>query len=154
MRKRSWLLAATIGVLAAMPAAAKDIDSVTGDDVVRLLEAAGYRATLGVDGVGEPLVSSHAADADFFVSFYGCDAGRCGSIQFRSGFALEDDVPLEVANEWNQQMRYAEAWIDEEGDPWLEMDIDLSEGATEAQVTGYIEIWRFMLEAYQAHIGF
>lgn len=148
------MLAVALGLMVAPPAGARDITSLDGPELARILQDAGYRATVGVDAVGDPMVTSTASGSDFSVFMYDCDAGRCGSIQFKAGFDLDPGTTTDAMNAWNEGMRYTNAYMDDEGDPWLELDLDLAEGSTDTQVVGYLQLWDTLMGQFQDHIGF
>jgi hypothetical protein len=149
--KLVWGLAAICA--AAMPAVhAAEIDRIGGDQLVDLVADAGYRATPGRDNQGDPMVSSSAAGATFTIYMYGCEEDRCKSLQFRAGFDLADGISLERINAWNRDKRYGSAYLDDENDPWLQMDLDLEGGATTGQVTEYVELWDTLLGQFQTFI--
>src|SRR5690606_3984244 len=58
------------------------IDSIDVEQLAGLLADAGYRATAGRDGEGDPMLSSSAAGANFNIYMYGCEGERCKSLQF------------------------------------------------------------------------
>lgn len=152
--KLVWGLAAICA--AAMPAALAAetgrIDRVGGEQLAELVADAGYRATPGRDGQGDPMVSSSAAGANYTIYMYGCEEDRCKSLQFIAGFDLADGIGLQRINAWNRDKRYGSAYLDDEEDPWLQMDLDLEGGATTGQVTEYVELWDTLLGQFQAFI--
>src|SRR5690606_13260757 len=101
------------------------IDSIDVEQLAGLLADAGYRATAGRDGEGDPMLSSSAAGANFNIYMYGCESERCKSLQFIAGFDLADGITLQRINEWNRDKRYGSAYLDDEDDLWLQMDLDL-----------------------------
>ncbi|GAB3733920.1 YbjN domain-containing protein [Luteimonas pelagia] len=151
---RAALLAGLLAAPAtnAMAADTTVIRDISGQDVARMVEGAGYRAELGEDGVGDPMITSSAAGANYYIYMYGCEDGRCDSLQFRAGFDLDDGISAARVNEWNRERRYGKAWMDEENDPWIELDLDLEGGATGAQVVSYVELWDTLLGQFQTFI--
>ena len=49
------------------------------------------------------------------------------SIQFYVCFS-GTSAPLEKVNEWNRSKRFSRSYLDSEGDPCLELDLDLAGG--------------------------
>jgi len=138
---------------AAMSAAqAGEIDRIGGEQLADLVADAGYRATPGRDSQGDPMVSSSAAGANYTIYMYDCEEDRCSSLQFLAGFDLADGIALERINAWNRDKRYGSAYLDDENDPWLQMDLDLEGGATTGQVTDYVELWDTLLGQFQTFI--
>jgi hypothetical protein len=138
--------------LATPAAAAAEIRDISGEELAGLLRKAGYRATVGRDSGGDPMVTSSAAGAQFSIMMYDCQEDRCKSLQFGAGFDLADGGSLANVNAWNRDKRYAKAWLDDEVDPWLELDLDLEGGGSLELVGDYIELWDAALGQFQTHV--
>lgn len=54
------------------------------------------------------------------------------NIQFR--LAVRNEASLEWVNTWNAEKKYTKSYLDSEGDPVLEMDLDLAGGVTDARI--------------------
>ena len=59
-------------------------------------------------------------------------------VQFQSSFE-EAGTSLEKVNAWNQSKRYSRSYIDSEGDPVLELDLDLEGGVTHDRIVSYLQ---------------
>jgi len=79
----------------------------------------------------------HAEFLTFQVQFFFYDGGD--SLQFHWA-AAGTDATLEKVNKWNQEKRFSRAYLDEDGDPHLELDLDLEGGGTEDCVRRFIKI--------------
>ncbi|HEY1425777.1 MAG TPA: YbjN domain-containing protein [Caulobacteraceae bacterium] len=64
------------------------------------------------------------------VYLFDCKAGRCGSVQFASGWATHGKFDTSQMNHWNRSNRWCRGYFDSENDPWLEMDVDLTPGGS------------------------
>lgn len=129
--------------------------SVSGDEVQAVLQRAGYRAELGVDSVGDPMVSSATGGLGYTVYFYECSSEkRCNSLVFWGGFAMNEKPSIDAINEWNQTKRFSRAYLDEEGDPILEMDLLVDGGITEATLVEALNLWDQSLPLFADHVGF
>lgn len=144
--------AMTSGVQAAQAAEGGRIDSIDVEQLAELLAEAGYRATPGRDGEGDPMLSSSAAGANFNIYMYGCEGDRCKSLQFIAGFDLADGIAPQRINKWNRDKRYGSAYLDDEDDPWLQMDLDLEGGSSTGQFKEYAELWDTLLGQFQVFI--
>src|SRR5262245_44483911 len=83
------------------------------NSVVRALQNAGYSATLGTDGVGDPMVTSAYGGTTFQVFFYNCSNHReCATVQFHSGYDLSRTISLDTINQWNKSQRFGRAYLD------------------------------------------
>ncbi|MFC1512225.1 YbjN domain-containing protein [Candidatus Latescibacterota bacterium] len=59
------------------------------------------------------------------------------SIMFWAGVE-SDNTTLRNVNDWNMNARYSRAYIDEEGDPILELDLDLEGGVTRDRIVDFL----------------
>jgi hypothetical protein len=57
-------------------------------------------------------------------------------------------------NEWNRDKRYTRAYIDKEGDPCLELDLDLEGGSSMGAVREMFRTWRTCVKLFTEHIGY
>lgn len=70
------------------------------------------------------------------------------SAQLFAGFSSSRALSPVIINEWNRTKRFSRAYIDQEGDPILESDIDLEGGVTEAAIVTWIETFAISLKAF------
>lgn len=131
---------------------------VLASDPVRILDLvqqAGYRATLGTDNVGDPKISSQISESEFSIYFYGCENGQnCTTVQLVAGYNLADGISAEAMNEWNASKRFAYAYVDDENDPFLNMDLNLDyDGQGEKNFIDTLELWGTLVEDFEDHIG-
>ena len=148
-------LAMLAGLLLAPAAGAAVRDSITKEEVAAALRAVGATdVSLERDAAGDPMVAANLHDADFQVLMYDCSGDRCASIQFRSGYDLDDGMSWDEMNDWNTALRYGKAWLDEEGDPFIELDLDLSGGSSDGQVRKYVAMWDAMLSGFHEYIDY
>ena len=73
------------------------------------------------------------------------DDGR--SLQFHTAF-LDTQTTLATVNEWNRSKKYSRSYLDKDGDPHLELDLDLSGGITEARVIDFLATCRQSFERW------
>jgi hypothetical protein len=124
--------------------------------IVRALQGGGYSAKLGVDKVGDPMVTSAVGGTTFQIFFYNCTNHMgCATVQFHSGYDLNTAPPLETINEWNRSERFGRAYLDKENDPILEMDVDLDDGGLSPLLfIDNVEFWATILGKFETHIGY
>ena len=124
--------------------------------LVRALQNGGYQAKLGVDRVGDPMITSGFSGTSFQIFFYNCtNHTQCATVQFHSGYDFDHPLPLETINEWNRSERFGRAYLDKESDPILEMDVDLDDGGlSPALFIDNIEFWTSVLGKFEKHIGY
>ena len=143
-------------LLAAAPAQAQLVKAQDPDTLVRALQNGGYQAKLGVDKVGDPMITSGYSGTTFQIFFYNCTNHKeCATVQFHSGYHLEKPVTLDMMNAWNQSQRFGRGFLDKVNDPILEMDVDLDDGGlSPALFIDNIEFWTSILTRFEQHIGF
>jgi hypothetical protein len=129
------------------------VDASTPQTIANLMQQAGYRAVLTTDNVGDPKIESSAAGADFSIYFYGCENGQnCLSLQYTSGYDLPDGASLGLMNDWNKSKRFGFAYLDEENDPFLNYDVNMSYGVSEQNFLDSLSLWDTILADFHNHI--
>jgi len=149
----SLSLAAALMLAPAVQAENLHEGGMTGPEVVAWMQKAGYKAELGKDDSGDPMVSSAADGQTFKVYFYDCEAGRCKALQFSAGFDLKTPLTLDKTNEWNRKNRYLKAYLDEEGDPYVQYDVNVNAGRTLAGLDDDFGVWTGMIGDFTTFIG-
>lgn len=156
------LLAGGSTIVGFAPPASADTDakyvytSITGPELQRLIQKWGYRAELGTDNTGDPKISSAVSGANFSIYFYGCDTQapkRCDSISFSAAFDLDEGLTAAYINEWNRTKRFGNAWIDDEGDPFLNMQVNIDGGIAEDAIRQNLDWWEIGMSGYLEYIG-
>jgi hypothetical protein len=140
MRAIGWTIAiAAAGI--AIPAQAQMVSAKDPRTLVAALKAKGYETELLTTGTA-PSIASSVGGLKFRIYFENCTAGKaCTTVTFFTGFTDLDSSP-EKANEWNSKNRFARAYIDDEKDPVLAMDLDLDyKGIPRSNFNEYIDIW-------------
>ncbi|MBZ4023632.1 YbjN domain-containing protein [Rhodobacter sp. TJ_12] len=141
--------------LAALVGATPVQSQVVGDpDVIRsFMESYGLQVSRDTDNAGDPRLSSRIEGTNFKVYFYGCNKGRCDSIQFSAGFDLRDPMSAWKINEWNRKKRFGKAYLDDEGDPYVEYDVNLDfDGCGGRNFDDTIDLWRVVLGEFRDFI--
>lgn len=150
---RTILTAALLGALA-LPAAAQVM--ADPDVVATFLEDYGLKVTRDTDDEGDPMLQSRIEGTYFDVFFYGCtEAKNCTSIEFSAVF--ETNAPMKYAevNDWNRQNRFARAYLDDDGNPNIEFDVNLDfEGVGGKNFDDTIDLWRLALADFRKHINY
>lgn len=158
MMMRGMLQAAALAATAyAMLPAAAHAQLISAADpaaVAKVLQDKGYRAELTKDSEGDPLIKSGAEGASFLLLFFNCTKGKnCATVQFYAGFDREGSYSLEKLNEWNRTKRFGRAYRDNEGDPVIEMDVDMDDGGmSKALFEDNVEFWTSLLSSFQQFI--
>ena len=122
-------IALICGISSPVAALAANLDAGNATELVDLLQDLGYRAMLTTDSSGDPLILSSADGSDFSIFFYGCTNGQsCKAIQFSKGYDMDQGMSLEQVNTWNRDYRFGKVYLDDEADPFIEMDVNLDFG--------------------------
>jgi hypothetical protein len=154
--KSKWLAIAAFAGAWALPAQAQMVRAQDPATLVSALQKGGYAAKLGIDKVGDPMITSGVNGTTFQIFFYNCTANKnCATVSFHSGYDLKTSPGLERMNEWNRGQRFGRAYLDKEDDPILEMDVDLDDGGlSPALFIDNIEFWASILGNFEKHIGY
>lgn len=149
------LVAAAIALFA-LPsiAQAQMVRASSPNSVVTALQEGGYKAVLSKDGTGDPKIESASSGARFFINFYGCKNNfDCTTVTFYAGWS-KVNVSLNQINEWNKAKRFSRAYIDKDGDPVIEFDVDLDDGGmSQALFIDNVQFWETSLAGFKKHIG-
>jgi Putative bacterial sensory transduction regulator len=136
------------------------IDSARADGLVdatdpaRLLGIAkGFgTANLEKSTNGDPKIAGRLEGVKYGIYFFGCtDNSNCDDIQFATAWAGAE-VSEEKINEWNKTKRYGKAYLDDEGDPHLEMDVNIHLGVSEENLSDTFEWWGTVLRAFKKEV--
>ena len=146
--------AALVACLAAAPARAESLLASDPDAIMLAMQKEGFLVTLGEADDGTPKLSSKVSDTTFNVYFYGCeDEDVCTSVQFSAGYDLDNATSANKANVWNSENRYARAVIDDEGDPFLRMDmVMVGDGVGVQSFAETLDLWRILVEDFEEYI--
>ena len=146
MKKLALGLALCLGT--PLPAAAQNVLASDPASLTQILQGFGYRAELSKDSGGDPKISSSSGGANFSIFFYGCTNGQtCDAISFSAAFDLDPGSNVAVMNDWNQKKRYTKAYLDDEQDPVIDMDIFLGSGGVS------VDNFRFWVDTWERAIG-
>lgn len=134
--------------------ASAEITATNANVVMKAMQDFGLVATMGTDNEGDPKISSRVSDTKFSVYFYGCqENNNCTSIMIKAGYDLNTGISALKINEWNREKRFAKAYIDDEGDPFLEMDINLDyDGVGNKNFEDTLDWWRLLVEDFEEFI--
>jgi hypothetical protein len=112
------------------------------EEVAAVVKDSGATVEITKDSGGDPMIKASFGKSNFRVLFYGCSpAKRCKSIQFSSAWDLKDGMTAAKANEWNFTKRWGRLGLDDENDPFLNMDLYLEDGATTEALASDMVIW-------------
>jgi hypothetical protein len=149
-------LAAASLALFALPASAKDLPEggMTAKEVAAWLQDQGYSAQVKPDPTtpGDEIVSSTIEGVNYDIYMYICKEGRCGSIQYAAGWTKPEGMSSSKINDWDKNKRYLRAYMDDKGNAWGEMDVDLTPGGTYEYLNGTLDRWKSIVTEYKNFI--
>lgn len=134
---------------------AEQITARSPKAVVSAMRAYGMIATLDTDDYGDPMIESRISQSRFYIFFYDCEQSKdCRSIQFRSSYVTEGSVVLEQVNEWNRDRRFGKAYLDDDNDAVIEMDLNLDfDGVGAENFEDSLDYWRVIVEQFEDFIS-
>ena len=110
------------------------VDPADPSSVAAAMLDRGYRAEMSEDGAGDPLIISADGGINFAVVFYGCvDNRNCQTLQLAATYGFDEGTKpsADTLHDFDRQHRYTRTYLDEEGAPWIEMDIQVKDGPIE-----------------------
>jgi len=97
---------------------------------------------VAADENGDPVwIFIHSGIFITIVSYDETTPDRYASLLFYAGWAAHSSVSLFEINDWNSRSRFGRAYVDETGDPVVELDLLLTGGVTAQTLKEYIEIF-------------
>jgi hypothetical protein len=131
------------------PAFAEELVDATMPERIYEIARGFGSAELGKDSQGDPRIIGRVDGTKYGVYFYGCAKGReCDDIQFSAGWS-GPKVSLEKINEWNRDKRFGKAYIDSDGDPRLEMEVNLDYGVSAKNLEDSFNWWSKALKEFK-----
>ena len=148
---RSQALVFALATLAAPVLA--NVDGTNPAALVSVIQSEGYPATLSTDSTGDPMIESKMEGISYKIFFYGCEQGQsCSTIKFSTAFNMQDGMTLQAVNRWHQENRFGTVFLDDEMDPFIDMDVNLAFGVTEANFADTVDWWRVVLSEFKQFI--
>jgi len=127
------------------------VDATDPERIVQLMRGFGS-STLETDDYGDPLITGRVEGSKYGIYFYGCEENRsCKDIQFSAAWAGYD-VSMHQINEWNKTKRYGKAYLDNDGDPAIEMSVNLTYGVSRDNFDDTIDWWTITMKEFESYI--
>ncbi len=145
------LLAACMAVslLAGPQVSAQElIDAKNPQAILEIAKGFGS-AKLGTDAEGDPLITGRIQGTKYGIYFYGCNSKGedCDDIQFNAAWSGVK-ASLKDVNQWNAEKRYGKAYIDSEGDPVIQMTVNLDYGVSTGNFDDTFNWWSKALQGF------
>lgn len=147
-RIASAIVAATLMVPATR---AQTITLREPEMIAELLRVEGYEAEVDTrKDDADPSLSANYDGLKFGLFFWNCEKTRdCQSVEFYAGFK-NHQLDLEKLNLWNRERRFARAYLDEEGDAVITMDLNVEPGGLERKLfVDSLNIWSSLLAQFE-----
>jgi hypothetical protein len=136
-----------------VPQVPQVVTSLTAEEMEAILKEAGYRYERVKEGA-EVFFSLRIGGLRALLFLTDCNGGRCGSLQLFAGFKMGKPPTLERINAWNREKRFSRAYLDKDGDPVLESELDLEGGVTRQAIISFLETFEISLSRFATWIGF
>jgi hypothetical protein len=141
--RAGWLLvtaALAIGLPGAHAAAVHDVvDTISVDDLAELMEGEGYAVEVNNERFVQWKIDGYRCQV--FV------ADDSQAVQFHISFA-DGSATLKKVNHWNASKRFSRTYLDDDGDPHLELDLDLAGGVTHDRILDYLRTCKVSLSTW------
>ena len=62
-------------------------------------------------------------------------------LMFRAAFG-DGNATMKKVNDWNKKMQFSRSYLDDDGDPVLELDLDLDGGVTKKRIIDFFKTCR------------
>jgi hypothetical protein len=122
--------------------------------LAEIIQRLGFQAKVDRDDIGDPVIYSSSSGFDFTIYFYDCkDNERCKSLHFTAGYDLAEGTTLEAVQQWNADKRFASSYLDDEADPFLQMDVNTEGGITEKNFEAWLDLWQSLKGEFETYIG-
>jgi hypothetical protein len=147
------------------PAAPGASDRVTAGIVARELRAMGYQVEVSAGSDGEPRISTTVDGYKWAVFFYGCakegeiEQRSCLSLQFFSGYSMQQPVSAFTMNKWNSENRYTRGYTaTTDSGPAARLSMDVMFGNTGADpgrnFRAYFNMMKYQTTQFRKLINF
>jgi len=133
----------TIHAQDSVAAERKVVASISQSEMKDLMEAEGYSASINDDKI--LIWKIEGICAQMFV------AEDEKSIQFHVSFS-DGNATLKKVNQWNRSRKYSRTYLDDDGDPHLELDLDIEGGVTEARIIDFLKTCRVVLPVWASEV--
>ena len=153
MKLNAILAGAALTLAMSVTAYARDLTASNVDDILNA--ARGYgSATLTTQSNGDPQITGKTDGITYQIYFRNCtDNKNCEDLNFYLGF-LDVKPTLEVINDWNLNKRFSRAYLDQDQDACVEMDLDMVKGVNAEYLDSQIGLWTLVVGQFADHVGF
>lgn len=130
------------------------LDAADPAEIAALLASEGFEAVLSKQDTGAVQIKSSAAGESFWLYFEACEADYtgCEVITLSTGFDFDTPQTEAVFGDWNRQ-KISKAYLDEEGDPYVEFSINMLHGVSRENFVDTLNWFAMEMAAFMDQIG-
>jgi hypothetical protein len=133
---------------------AQSVDASSPEALAAIIRGYGS-ADIETDSLGDPMIVGRIDGLSYQVIFNDCtDNADCKVVQFRSGFDLDQGMSYDRINDWNDSRKFGTAFLDEEGDPFLKMTVNLTYGVSRRNFDDTVDWWVVAVKDFAEFTGF
>lgn len=151
---RPMLATALLTMAASVASSAQEL--VDGRDAGRILQFAEEigSAKLGADVDGDPEITGQIDGQKYTINFFGCaDALPCTSIKLATRWKFKDGaVTLEEVNEFNRYSQLVRAYLSEEDEVAIAMEVLLKNGVSVDNLKEWFGWWSFRVGEFDDEV--
>ncbi|MBP6362069.1 MAG: YbjN domain-containing protein [Novosphingobium sp.] len=143
------IIFAAVAAMLAAPAMAKNVTADL-DQINEVMKGAGYKSEVK-EKDGERYITVEASGYRFLLFAFGCDDAKkkCKSVQFFAVFNPSTKPTLEAMNTYARQNRWGRVYLDKDGDPAIEFDLDLEQGGMSGELfLDNVAYWEAIMVAF------
>lgn len=153
MKYASMLAGATLALALSVSAQAQTLTGANTEDILAIAKNYGS-ASMTKQSNGDPQITGKIGGISYQVYFRNCtDNKNCEDLNFYLGF-LDIKPTLEEINDWNFNKRFSRAYLDQDKDACVEMDLDMVQGVSAEYVDSQFALWKMVVQQFADHVGF
>lgn len=127
------IIATAIILMLTPIASGQTIESISPKDLMAIFKSQGYSCEFSseraivwtIDGLRTTMILSSSGS----------------QIMFRAAFG-DGNATMKRVNNWNKNRQFSRSYLDDDGDPVLELDLDLEGGVTKERIIDYLKTCR------------
>ena len=147
------LAGATLALALSVSAQAQTLTGANTEDILAIAKNYGS-ASMTKQSNGDPQITGKIGGVSYQVYFRNCtDNKNCEDLNFYLGF-LDIKPTLEEINDWNFNKRFSRAYLDQDKDACVEMDLDMVQGVSAEYVDSQFALWKMVVQQFADHVGF
>ena len=128
---------------------------ISGEEMIIGVAAAGYAGKdIASKDHTDPLIKTTFSGQSAIIILRGCEKGRCRTFQIYTSIGGKTNkVTLAKINEWNRGHAFGRAYLDGDGDPVMEMDVNAEHGFTTESLSDAISLWSVLSPTFAKFIA-